>query len=409
MSKSLRRLAADHASLHTKGLPPNYLFPPSRNPEDALSDLTTLTVLLVGPDATPFAQGLFTLTLSIPSTYPTTAPTASFKTKIFHPNVDPSTGAVCVETLKRDWKPELTLRDILVTVGCLLVFPNPASALNAEAGRLVEVDFEGYERKAGLWARMHAAIPLNLMDAVKDARRRGEEDAAGIAGPGPAAEKRRRRDREREREKERKVESEDVFVREDSIQTTPPKQFAGMAAPSLPPPPGMRGLGIDIMPESSLNAQLETPTQPPAPARRRKKPSQEQQEDEEQNAPAAAPTSFASTLPTPTPGFKPLIHSNPSTPRLGRPEPKRRRLTPGENEADEVLQRPEPVHLQRGHGADEAPWLSWQARSPLSSPEDHARRKRRKLVEVERLESVGGDLGRYNAGRFGPRIGVERL
>jgi ubiquitin-protein ligase len=29
-----------------------------------------------------------------------------FATKIFHPNVAPSTGEICVSTLKKDWKKE---------------------------------------------------------------------------------------------------------------------------------------------------------------------------------------------------------------------------------------------------------------------------------------------------------------
>jgi hypothetical protein len=226
--------------------------------------------------------------------------------------------------------------------------------------------------------------------AVAEARRRGEEEV-GKAGPS---------DKSRRREKEKQLErSEDVFVREDSIQTTPTKPFTTMAAPPQP-----RGLGIDILPESSLNAQLETPTQPAAPMRRRKKASA----SEDQNEPV--PTSFASTLPTPTPGLqRPLIHSNPSTPRLGRPEAKRRRVTPDSESTDHIPQLPEPVHMIQETKTADAPWSSWQERSPFSSPEDqHVRAKRRKF-ERERIDIVGGKLELYNAGLFGPRLGVGRL
>jgi ubiquitin-conjugating enzyme E2 S len=387
-SKGLRRLASDHASLHSKGLPPNYLFPPGK--DDDFSDLTSLTVLLAGGEGTAFSHGVYTLELRIPPTYPNAAPTAHFRNKIFHPNVDPSSGAVCVETLKRDWKPELTLRDILITINCLLVYPNPASALNAEAGRLVEEDFAEYERKAHLWARMHAAIPPSLRAAVDEARSRGDREQA--LGPSVAVDKRKRKDRER------RVEVEDVFVREDSIQTTPPiKQHAAMAAPPLPP----RGLGIDIMPESSLNAvSAETPTQAPPAARRRRKPSQDE-------STATVPTSFESIMPTPTPAVRSLVHSNPSTPRLGQPEAKRRRVTP-ENEQD-IPSLPEVAQIAIATAADECPWLHWQSRSPLSSPEEALHKKRRRIVERKKLKSVGGSLALYNAGLFGPRAGVQRL
>lgn len=64
-SKSLRRLAADHGSLHTAGLPPNYLFAPE---SDGSEDLTSLDVLLAGPVGTPYSGGVWRLHLDIPST-----------------------------------------------------------------------------------------------------------------------------------------------------------------------------------------------------------------------------------------------------------------------------------------------------------------------------------------------------
>lgn len=173
-SKSLRRLASEHAQLHTNELPPNYLWPASNAVNDG-SDLSQLTVLLAGPESTPFSSGVFTLSLSIPATYPATPPTATFKTKIFHPNVDPSNGAVCVDTLKRDWKPDLKLYDILVVISCLLISPNPASALNAEAGRLCEGDFASFERRARTWVSVHARCPKDLAQAVEEARQRGDK------------------------------------------------------------------------------------------------------------------------------------------------------------------------------------------------------------------------------------------
>lgn len=131
--------------------------------------------MIAGPEGTPFSDGVFQLTLQIPSGYPAAAPTAAFRTKIFHPNVDEKTGAVCVDTLKRDWTPETKLRDVLVVIGCLLVSPNPASALNAEAGRLCESDYTAYEKRAATWVKIHARIPVHLKGAVIEARRRGEE------------------------------------------------------------------------------------------------------------------------------------------------------------------------------------------------------------------------------------------
>lgn len=50
----------------------------------------------------------------MPEDYPRSPPKASFRTRIWHPNVEESTGSVCVDTLKRDWEAKLTLKDVLV-------------------------------------------------------------------------------------------------------------------------------------------------------------------------------------------------------------------------------------------------------------------------------------------------------
>lgn len=175
-SKNLRRLAGDHAALHNDSLPPNYLFDPTSTSD---SDLTALDILLAGPRATPYETGVFKLHLTIPTTYPQEPPKAYFRTKIFHPNVDDGTGAVCVETLKRDWDQKLTLRDVLVTICCLLVQPNASSALNAEAGMFLEQgDWNQFERRARMMTRLQAGVPKHLKEAVLEAQRRGEESEA---------------------------------------------------------------------------------------------------------------------------------------------------------------------------------------------------------------------------------------
>ena len=111
-SATLRRLGADHASLHKADLPPYYLFPAGA--AFMPDDLTQLTILLTGPQGTPYSAGVWKLHLKIPHDYPKSPPKASFRTKIWHPNVEESTGSVCVDTLKRDWQSKLTLRDILI-------------------------------------------------------------------------------------------------------------------------------------------------------------------------------------------------------------------------------------------------------------------------------------------------------
>ena len=106
--------------------------------------------------------------------YPATPPTAHFITKIFHPNIAPRTGEVCVNTLKRDWNSKVTLSEILMvfrlrvstnkqTIKSLLIDPNPTSALNEEAGKLLLEEYPAYCSHARLFTEVHAMRPKPLV------------------------------------------------------------------------------------------------------------------------------------------------------------------------------------------------------------------------------------------------------
>lgn len=62
--------------------------------------------------------------LELDGQHPAVAPKGFFETKIFHPNVS-ATGEICVNVLKRDWKPDMGVRHILMVIRCLLIEPNP--------------------------------------------------------------------------------------------------------------------------------------------------------------------------------------------------------------------------------------------------------------------------------------------
>jgi ubiquitin-conjugating enzyme E2 S len=64
---------------------------------------------------------------------------------------------------------------VLVTISCLLIQPNPASALNEAAGKLATEDWDGYCRRAKLMTDIHAAIPSTIAKDVREAQMRGED------------------------------------------------------------------------------------------------------------------------------------------------------------------------------------------------------------------------------------------
>ncbi|XP_017029629.1 ubiquitin-conjugating enzyme E2 S-like [Drosophila kikkawai] len=121
------------------------------NERDALD----IQALIEGPIGTPYAGGIFRIKLTLNNDFPSTPPKAIFLTKIFHPNVS-LTGEICVNTLKKDWKPDLGIKHILITIKCLLIAPNPESALNAEAGQMLLEQYEDYSKRARMMTEIHA-------------------------------------------------------------------------------------------------------------------------------------------------------------------------------------------------------------------------------------------------------------
>lgn len=139
-------------------------------------DLAEVEAEIRGPEDTPFAGGCFNITLVMSDDYPNAPPKGYFRTKIFHPNVSDK-GEICVNTLKRDWSPDHGLKHILTVIRCLLIEPNPESALNEEAGRLLLEDYAGYCKRAKMFTSVHA-MPLRNAERPNVPQAAGEKKVA---------------------------------------------------------------------------------------------------------------------------------------------------------------------------------------------------------------------------------------
>ncbi|KAK9474472.1 ubiquitin-conjugating enzyme/RWD-like protein [Dipodascopsis tothii] len=161
MTGSKSRLLADISSLFSSPPHPDIILP-----EDGPQDFTSIGLHILGPASTPYSQGAWKLTLKLPADYPNSPPKAYFNTKIFHPNVAVLSGEVCVDTLKRDWNSDVDLKHVLLVIRCLLIEPNPESALNEEAGKLLLEDYEDFERMARLMTKIHALKRASFVTGV---------------------------------------------------------------------------------------------------------------------------------------------------------------------------------------------------------------------------------------------------
>lgn len=122
----------------------------------APSDLMHLKGTFRGPPDTPYAGGKFTVDIHISSDYPFRAPKMKFDTKVYHPNISSQTGAICLDILKDQWSPILTIKSALISVQSLLECPEPSDPQDAEVAKHFLSDREGFNNTARYWTETYA-------------------------------------------------------------------------------------------------------------------------------------------------------------------------------------------------------------------------------------------------------------
>jgi ubiquitin-conjugating enzyme E2 D/E len=126
----------------------------SAGPTDE-SDLYNWTATIVGPEDSPFQGGVFFLNVQFPTDYPFKPPKVSFTTRIYHPNIN-SNGSICLDILKDQWSPALTISKVLLSISSLLTDANPNDPLVPEIAHIYKNDRARYENTAREWTRRYA-------------------------------------------------------------------------------------------------------------------------------------------------------------------------------------------------------------------------------------------------------------
>jgi len=111
---------------------------------------------IMGPSDSPYAGGVFLVSIHFPPDYPFKPPKVNFQTKVYHPNIN-SNGAICLDILKEQWSPALTVSKVLLSICSLLTDPNPDDPLVPEIANIYKQDRARYEDTARSWTQKYAS------------------------------------------------------------------------------------------------------------------------------------------------------------------------------------------------------------------------------------------------------------
>jgi ubiquitin-conjugating enzyme E2 D/E len=111
--------------------------------------------VMFGPSDSPYAGGVFNVTIEFPVDYPFKPPRIMFKTKIYHPNIN-SAGFICLDILKQNWSPALTISKVLLSILSMLTDPNPNDPLMPDIAHQYVNNRAEYELIAQQWTQTYA-------------------------------------------------------------------------------------------------------------------------------------------------------------------------------------------------------------------------------------------------------------
>ena len=147
--KMFKRLRKEAAAAQRSTEPDLVLAPQQDN-------LQSWRAWVAGPTDTPFEGGVFELELNIGVRYPLAPPLIRVTTPLFHPNIHDRTGEVCLDILKDQWSPALTISKVLLSICSLLTDPNPDDPLVPEIAQIFRTDRGKHDETAREWTHKYA-------------------------------------------------------------------------------------------------------------------------------------------------------------------------------------------------------------------------------------------------------------
>jgi len=111
---------------------------------------------MTGPDNTPYAGGVFTLSLEFPAQYPFKPPKVRFVTKTYHPSIKTEGGEICADLIGEGWGPTLNVRHCLTLIYVMLQHPDGDHPLEESIAAQLRDKPKEFEKQAKKYTKEFA-------------------------------------------------------------------------------------------------------------------------------------------------------------------------------------------------------------------------------------------------------------
>ncbi|XP_047188012.1 ubiquitin-conjugating enzyme E2 E1 isoform X2 [Scophthalmus maximus] len=148
LSTSARRIQKELADI-TLDPPPNCSAGPKGD------NIYEWRSTILGPPGSVYEGGVFFLDIAFSSDYPFKPPKVTFRTRIYHCNIN-SQGVICLDILKDNWSPALTISKVLLSICSLLTDCNPADPLVGSIATQYTTNRPEHDRIAKQWSDRYA-------------------------------------------------------------------------------------------------------------------------------------------------------------------------------------------------------------------------------------------------------------
>ncbi|KAI0281849.1 ubiquitin-conjugating enzyme/RWD-like protein [Russula aff. rugulosa BPL654] len=142
-----------------------------------------------GPEGSVYEGGMFNVEIMLNHDYPFSAPKVLFQTRIYHMNISEK-GNVCIDILKNNWSPALSIFKVVLSLSSLLTDPNPSDPLVPSIATEFLRKRPMHDHNARQWTELYAKPPppprspsaaplsppssVNNAGASADTRRKGK-------------------------------------------------------------------------------------------------------------------------------------------------------------------------------------------------------------------------------------------